>query len=156
VLAGEVIIQTSHPEHECLRHVLLHDFQSFYNEELKSREELSYPPFSRLMLIEFKGKHEELVMNVADAFRAILKKHSQKSQRDGVSFTVLGPSPAALPKLKSYFRWHLILKAHKSTDPSGHDVHHAVASTLHEYRNTSQGKSKSVIISVDVDPTGMM
>ncbi|MBI3193983.1 MAG: primosomal protein N' [Ignavibacteriae bacterium] len=149
VLAGEVVIQTSHPEHECLRHVLLHDFRSFYDEELKSREELSYPPYSRLMLIEFKGKHEELVMNIADAFRAILKKYSHK-------FAVLGPSPAALPKLKSYFRWHLILKAHKSTDPNGHDVHHAVTSTLHEYRNTSQGKSKSVIISVDVDPTGMM
>ncbi|TAK56668.1 MAG: primosomal protein N', partial [Bacteroidetes bacterium] len=148
-LAGEVVIQTSHPQHECLRHVLLHDFKSFYEEELKQREELHYPPFSRLMLIEFKGKHEDLTMNVADAFRAILKKY-------GHTFIVLGPSPAAIQKIKNYYRWQLIIKALKSEDPSGHIAHTAVERTLHEYRGTAQGKSKSVIITVDMDPVGMM
>ncbi len=148
-IPGEVIIQTAHADHECLRHVLIHDYQSFYEEELKEREQLAYPPFSRVMIIEFKGKHEDLVANVADAFRAILKKYSHK-------FIVLGPSPAAMPKLKNYYRWQLVIKALKSTDPGGHDAHYAVSSTLHEYRNTAQGKGKSVIITVDVDPVGMM
>lgn len=57
-LAGEVIIQTMQPEHYSLKHVVSHDFPGFYKEELEYRRELDYPPFSRIVLVEFKGERE--------------------------------------------------------------------------------------------------
>jgi primosomal protein N' (replication factor Y) len=42
-LAGEVVIQTLQPDHYSLKHVISHDFNGFYKEELEYRHELDFP-----------------------------------------------------------------------------------------------------------------
>lgn len=148
-LAGEVVIQTHQPKHEALYHVLTHDFKSFYDEEKELRTELRYPPGSRLILIEFKGKNENEVMNHAQNFAGYLKRQNQSS-------IILGPSSAVLSKLKGNFRWHIVLKSKKETDPSGHQLHRVVEKALQSYRTSPMGKSRLVQVGIDVDPVGMM
>jgi primosomal protein N' (replication factor Y) len=149
VLAGEVVIQTYQPAHPTLRYVISHDFAGFYAEETASRKELSYPPFARLILLEFRGKHENDViqhaMQFADGFTGL---------REGL--TLLGPASAALSRLKGMYRWHIIIKSAKENDPGGHLLHRAVQNALHAYRSSSAGKSRAVRIIVDTDPAGMM
>src|SRR5262245_64815271 len=43
--AGRVIIQTYHPYHYALRHACAQDYEAFYEEELRYRQNHSYPPF---------------------------------------------------------------------------------------------------------------
>lgn len=148
-LAGEVIIQTCQPQHYALRHVLTHDFIGFYREELTFRKELYYPPFSRLILIEFRGEHEPEVMRHAQEFARGFKRNDQL-------WTMLGPASAAIPKLKGKFRWHIVLKSLKDIDPSGQRIHQAIHRALQSYKNSSVGKSTSVKVIIDVDPVGMM
>ena len=148
-LTGEVIIQTCQPRHETLQFVLTHDFLSFYKKEMTYREELSYPPYSRLVLVEFKGSRDEEVMRHAAAFAAALK-----ARRHGL--TVLGPAAAAIQKLKGSYRWHVVVKGTKTSDPSGRRLHDLLKGVLDAYGRSALGKSRSVRITLDVDPQGMM
>ncbi len=148
-IQGEVVIQTSQPGHPALRHVLAHDFGGFYNEEIAIRKELDYPPFSRLVLLEFKGRVENDVGQHASSFAELLASYSP-------SFAVLGPAPAALSKIKELYRWHIILKALKETDPGGHRLRKTLHDAVHSYRTSPHGKGRSVVLTVDIDPVSMM
>lgn len=144
-LKGEVVIQTHQPHHYTLQHVADHDFLSFIKEELEERKELDYPPFSRLALVEFKGRNEGNVKAEAERFvkhlRAILG-----------TFTILGPSPAVISKIKNHYRWHIIVKNVKSKDPAGTELRYALRKALADY-----GKRKSSVkLTVDIDPVGVM
>ncbi len=148
-LAGEVIIQTRQPGHYCLRHVVSHDFHSFYEEELAARRELRYPPFSRIILVEFRGPDETDVMHHAEEFGKIAAKRNRHSIR-------LGPAPAAIPKIKGQYRWHIVLKCVKESDPSGRLSHTELREAMEDYRRSPLGKSRKVRIVVDMDPIGLM
>ena len=148
-LAGEVVIQTYQPGHPSLQFVLNHDFIGFYAEEIEARKELLYPPFARLILLEFRGKHENDVIQHAMQFATCLT-----GVRDGLK--ILGPSSAALSRLKGMYRWHIIIKSAKENDPGGHILHRAVQNALHMYRSSQAGKSRAVRVIVDTDPAGMM
>jgi primosomal protein N' (replication factor Y) len=148
-LKGEVVVQTSQPHHYGLKHVVAHDFAGFYREELKFRQDLDYPPFSRVVLIELKGERETEVIGHAERLADLLKTKNSH-------FIILGPSPAAIPKLKGLFRWHMFIKNLKSVDPAGCHLHDHLVKMLHAYRNSVVGKSRRVRVSVDVDPVGLL
>jgi primosomal protein N' (replication factor Y) (superfamily II helicase) len=145
-LLGEVIIQTHQPRHYTLAHVIDHDFAAFYKEEVANRQELEYPPFSRLVLIEAKGGDEGRVRKTAEKFASSLKK------ADG-SFTVLGPAPAVIGKIKNQYRWHIIVKNAKSKDPGGH----LLRQVLQKAKAFSESERlHDVRLFVDADPAGLM
>jgi primosomal protein N' (replication factor Y) (superfamily II helicase) len=148
-LAGEVVIQTYQADHPVLQHVRVHDFRGFYDEELSWRKELRYPPFSRLILVEFKGSNEQIVANHALTFAGFLKKRT-------ALFEVLGPAAAAITKIKNMYRWHVVIKSLKVGDPSGRHVHHALSEAVNAYMKTSHAKAKNVKMIIDIDPAGMM
>jgi primosomal protein N' (replication factor Y) len=148
-LAGEVVIQTLQPTHYSVRHVLQHDFKGFYEEELQYRQELDYPPFSHIILIEFKGGNEKEVARHAERFAHLLRASDSH-------LVILGPTPAVLSKLKGQYRWHIVVKDLKSRDTSGKVAHDILLKATQAYRNSALGKSRAVKLIVDVDPQGMM
>ncbi len=145
-LLGEVIIQTYQPQHYTLQHVVDHDFDSFYREELEARRELDYPPFSRLVLVETKGEDEEKVRELAEQFATHLKT-------DNGTFSVLGPAPAVIARINKQYRWHIIIKNLKHLDPSGSLLRHSLHATLASFKPT---RRKDTRLIVDVDPVGLM
>ena len=146
VLHGEVIIQTHQPHHGALAHVVDHNFTAFYDEELESRRELLYPPFSRIILIEAHGPDEGKVQKAAERFAAALKA------QNGV-VTVLGPAPAVISKIKREYRWHIVIKDPKDRDPGGHHARLVV----HQARSLfDTAKLKGVKLVIDADPVGLM
>ena len=148
-IAGEVVIQTMQPKHPGLKHVLNHDFKKFFAEEMEQREELSYPPLSRILLAEFNGKDEKTVMAAAQLFAGLLQPYRKL-------FTILGPAPAAITKLRTMYRWHIVIKDLKSKDPSGSQLHRALKKVFEGYDNTKLKNIATVRVIIDVDPVGMM
>lgn len=146
-LAGKVIIQTSQPNHYALKHVQTHDFIGFYNEEVTYRKSIRYPPFSRISVIEFKGRSENNVEQIAISFG---KKLFSLLQRE----YILGPSPAVLSKIKNEYRWQIIVKADKENDKNATRARHAVARVANESQKDSTAKKVKIII--DVDPVGIL
>ena len=54
---GRVILQTYNPSHFTIESALKVDYDGFCREELKSRESLQYPPFTRLLkILRYFGK----------------------------------------------------------------------------------------------------
>ena len=145
VMKGEVIIQTFQPAHYALRHIVDHDFQTFFAEEIESRRELHYPPFSRLMLVETRGKNAQRVQFLAEDVAEFLKKGFE-------AFTILGPAPALIDKINGQYRWHIIVKSIKESDQSGALARRA----LREAVQTLERKYRDVKLIVDIDPVGLM
>ncbi|MFA6541970.1 MAG: primosomal protein N', partial [Bacteroidota bacterium] len=147
VLQGEVIIQTSQPEHYALAHVQDHDYTSFYREEIEYRKALGYPPFSRIILIEIKGQSENKVQTAAEQ----VGKSLQSKLRNA---TMLGPAPAALAKIKNDYRWQIIVKVDKDKDRNAAHAREVITSIVQQAQQSSQNAGSKIFI--DVDPAGIM
>jgi len=144
-LKGEVVIQTSQPDHRTLVHVVDHDYDAYFREEIAEREELDYPPASRLVLVETRGEDEEDVRMLSERLGAQLKQNAPP-------FAVLGPAPAVIGKINRQYRWHILLKTMKRTDPSGSLTHSRVQAAV----ETVQGRLRKSQVVIDVDPVGIM
>jgi primosomal protein N' (replication factor Y) len=144
-LAGEVIIQTAQPSHRTLVHILEHDYPAFFAEELLNRQEVDYPPLSRLVLIETRSPEEA-------GARALAEQVAEHLKRDTPPFTLLGPTPAVIGRIKGQYRWHLLLKTSKSVDPSGVLTHARLRQAITQL--TARARSTQLII--DVDPVSVM
>jgi primosomal protein N' len=68
----------------------------------------------------------------------------------------LGPATAALARLKGEFRCHVLLKDLKKSEPSGRAFRSALEGAVRDHAGSAAGKRKSVNISIDIDPVGMM
>jgi primosomal protein N' (replication factor Y) (superfamily II helicase) len=143
-LEGEVIIQTNHPDHYAILHAAKHDFISFYHEEVQRRTETLWPPLTRIALLEARSEKEgaalETLEGICSRLRLVLP----------ADCILLGPAPAALAKIKNMFRYHLIIKAPRTFDPSGKVVRETIRKSL-------PGKiSSGTKLIIDIDPYGIL
>jgi primosomal protein N' (replication factor Y) len=106
---GRVLIQTRQPEHPSLRAARAHDFRSFADGELKSRQELGYPPFGRLARVLFEGEPAAVEAAAARAAERLRGAAIRLAPTGAVD--VLGPAPAPIERLRGRYRAHLLLKA---------------------------------------------
>ena len=105
-LPGRVLIQTYHPYHYALRHACAQDYEGFYKEEIRYRENHSYPPFVALTSILVHGQDLNRVRDDALVVRRALDRANNERQ-----IRVLGPAPAPLARLKGEHRFQLLLKS---------------------------------------------
>jgi len=103
-LPGIVLIQTINPEHYAVRFASEQNYPGFYAKEIQFRKLMRYPPFSALanVLVRSQKQDEALAMSAELG-------HLLDPAPEGVK--VLGPAEAPVPKLKSEFRYQLLLKA---------------------------------------------
>jgi len=148
---GEVIVQTLQPAQYSLRFVVGHDYRGFFDEEMRYRKELSYPPFSRLALLEFRGTNEGETERLAKDFCTRL---TLAARTTGIK--ILGPSDAAIPRIKDRFRKQLLLKSPKETDPSGSVLRSTIGTVRSAFEKSATAGSRAVTLSIDIDPQGML
>lgn len=103
---GQVVLQTYNPDHFAIKAAARHDYQAFYEQEIKHRQELNFPPFSRLVKLIYQNydavKAEKEAKRLAQSLRRLitLKK---------IPITLLGPAPGFIPRIRRRFQYHLIL-----------------------------------------------
>ncbi len=104
---GHVLIQTYHPDHYALRHACAQDYAGFYEEEIRYRRSINYPPFMALASLIIHGKDFTHVFETAEE----VKNHllAANKERD---CRILGPAPAPLSRLKGEHRRHVLIKSH--------------------------------------------
>src|SRR5829696_1770335 len=89
---GEVIVQAFTPFHPAIQYARRHDFTGFYEQEIEFREQLRYPPISRIALLTLKGRNEEKVEFSA----AHLRREVEKIAPELGDLVLAGPAPAPL------------------------------------------------------------
>jgi len=91
---GEVIIQTLNKE------FFDREYEEFYEEEIENRKILNYPPFSRMIKIEFSDKDKEKAKRKMEKFLNCLGNVKE----------IIGYGEAPIFKLKNKYRYNVVLK----------------------------------------------
>ena len=140
---GKAIIQTYNPDDIYIQTAASLNTKKFYNIAMSQRQELNYPPFSRIGRILFSGSDKDKVNRIA---RKVCSKLFGNSD-----YNILGPAPAPLEKINNMWRSHLIIK---TRDKEKGSIHHFL------YQNIGfsifERNKQGVRIQVDIDPVSMM
>ena len=141
---GRVVVQTYHPGHYSIATAENHDYSGLYAEEIRTRQALAFPPFTRLVNIRIEGPRQQEVEKVALHLGRLAREEALGSR-----IKVMGPAPAPITKVRDLFRWQLLLK--------GADLKalHALSASLASLKPATLGVS-AVKLQVDVDPESMV
>ena len=105
---GEVVFQTFQPDHPAVRLAASHDYERFYAEEVESRREVGYPPFTRLVTARVHAGAEDEARRATGLLAETARQHA--AVREG-AVQVLGPAPAPLARLRGRYHYRLLLKS---------------------------------------------
>ncbi len=146
---GKVIVQTYNPNHYSIHFAKAHDFYSFYQQEAKFRQEMSYPPFARLINFRMEGNVEARVLKYSRMMEQLISGLLRAEESFQGKVEVLGPSMAPLGRLRGKYRFQILLKGKRWS------ILHRFAEKVLE---KAEGKMSiaGVKLTVDVDPVNML
>lgn len=143
-IPGEVFIQAYNTDHPLFRLLLEGSYRTFYHHEMTSRTELRYPPLSRMIAIEFSSEDEHAAETAAEEFI----DHMATAAASG-NFTMLGPAPAGMARLKGRYRYQVLIKQ------SSGRIRPDVLKNL-QYEMMGRWQKNGLSVTIDVDPQHLM
>ena len=100
---GTAILQSFHPEHYSILHACRQAYGPFFEEEMRYRTALRYPPVLSMVNAVVRGRTLEEAMRDAAGLAGALRAA-------GDSFQVLGPAVAPISRLRGQHRAQIFLK----------------------------------------------
>jgi len=101
---GKVVLQSFDPMHAVIQFAAGHDVNGFYKYELEQRKRLGYPPFTRLLRLEYRDQDqvaaEKEAQRVGEKLLAV----------SGQQLAVIGPVSCFFAKVNNEYRWQIILR----------------------------------------------
>ncbi|MET0384783.1 MAG: primosomal protein N' [Polyangiales bacterium] len=141
---GRVLFQTFQAKHAAIVHARHHDYAGFCRWELQVREELLFPPFSRLAAVRVDAGSPEHARDTCEMLADLARRHplvqSEKVQ-------VLGPAPAPIERLRGRYRFRFILRAEERS------ALRQVAAVLARRLDDGVAPARA---SLDIDPYSML
>jgi len=101
---GKVLLQTYNPDNFILQAIAKHDYTLFYQNEIKMREELKWPPFSSVVKLTCVDYSIQKVLQKVDSLKKVLLNLSKDKNIQILS------APALIPKMHNKYHWNIILK----------------------------------------------
>lgn len=143
-LDGQVLVQTYMADAVAIQAAATYDRKRFLSGELPKRRMLGYPPYMRLANILIWGEDANEVREVA----LELDARVNEVIRDivGPDWVSLGAAPCAIERLRSQYRWHILVKA-----PRDADIARLVEPVIRKRR-----AHKRVNVACDVDPFSLL
>ncbi|CAN5680862.1 primosomal protein N' [soil metagenome] len=139
---GVVYVQTWKPDHPAIRCAKTHDFKAFSRQELESRAMLMFPPFSRLVVFQFKCPSWSTVQLVADKFCDAIRLVIGDEP-------VSGPSPSVIEWMNGQYRWEANIKLSRTFN--AHNIEHILNNIFQKYDSMKPKGASKVRINVHVD-----
>lgn len=142
-LTGRVLIQTYYPEHYALRHAVKQDYEGFFNEEIRYRERMAYPPY--VVLASILIKHTDL--NAATKTAKTIRE-GLDAANTGKTCRIMGPAPSSIARIKNEHRMQILIKgANRKHLREVLDV--GLAEANHK-------GAEMRMVSVEIDPVNLM
>ena len=102
---GNVIIQTYDPENYSIQTAANQDYESFYNQEIRFRRRMQYPPIGWMCEVMAVSAEEELANQWIWQVQLLINK------RFCDIIKIIGPSDAPIARLKDMWRKHLYIRS---------------------------------------------
>jgi primosomal protein N' (replication factor Y) len=134
---GRVILQTFYPEHYAIEFAQQHDYEGFYEKEVRYRKWMHYPPFSSLANVLVRSDK----LDQALQWTGKLGRWFESTKNEGVR--VLGPSVAPIMRLKRDYRYHFILKS------AGREKLNLTLRRMQHFADQNKIPRTNVIVDVD-------
>jgi primosomal protein N' len=101
---GQVVVQTSTPDHYAVRAIVRQDLAEFYEQEVRFRAEAGYPPFRRLCRLRIRGRTPDDARGLAVALSTRLEEagltvYPPLPEARGLTWTVLAKGGQESPSI---------------------------------------------------------
>lgn len=134
---GQVMIQTYNPDHFVLQCVKTHNYERFYQEEMKYRKFAKYPPFVHMVSILIEAKNEDEVEQTSVQIKSYLQKQLPNVQ-------ILGPANSVIYMMKNRYRKRILIKFINSKEL------YPILSSMQDFYNKE--KHSRVLVTCDFNP----
>lgn len=101
---GEVIIQTLMPQNPTIQLASKQDYETFFQEEISSRQLFGFPPYSQLAKVSFSGVDQKLTQQIAENIRKLVASSVPSD------YEVHAVVPAGHAKVKDRYRYQFLIK----------------------------------------------
>ena len=146
-IEGEVIIQTQNEKTFTLQKVLQNDYLGFYKKEIEIRLLKGYPPFTRICLVETKDPDENKSKGAINDFYQELVPY-----RKWLNISL--PTTALIARLKGNYRFNILIKSPRDSDPGGAILRKAVLNAFVDFNRKSRYRDVKLIY--DIDPQSII
>lgn len=102
---GTVIVQTYEPDNYALQAAKDHDYKAFFDQEVKMRRFMEYPPFSDLIMVNFTAEDEEVCLATAER----CKRYMENAVGQELAKQILSPHVAINFKGEDH-RYYILAK----------------------------------------------
>lgn len=149
---GEVVIQTSTPEHPVLQLISAGEridatVNAWIDSEMLQRREVGYPPFTRFIVVEISAMEQRHAEEQARILQALIPATSEYHTRS----EVVVPTVAWV---RNHHRRLIIVRNSKSTDTSGQRCRALLRSAMDTY--FQKYAQRDVRVSFDIDANGLL
>ena len=107
--AGEAIIQTANPNHECIRLACKQDYEAFFEAEIRLRRALTFPPFCDIASLMLTSRNETELAK-ASAILSDMIQRAKSGPYSDLPLVVFGPFEASVYKVENKYRMRMIVK----------------------------------------------
>ena len=140
---GRVVLQTFMPDDPTINFALRHDYAGFAARELKLRQEVGLPPFTRMVRIVMRDQGAEKLHETSEMLAAAV---NAAVSTVGAGVTVKGPMPCPISRIAGFYRDQIVM-----VSPRANQLQRVLAAV-----RQAKGLAKSDRIAVDVDPASLL
>ena len=146
--AGEVMLQTHHPDHPLLARLITGGYPAFAGDEMAQREAAGFPPYAHLALLRAEAQQAQAPQDFLQAARRTLEPDRGRARAADTELSISGPMPAPMPRRAGMHRAQLLLLA-----PSRRVLHAALQAAMPAIHALPE--ARKVRWSLDVDPADL-
>ena len=140
---GEAVIQTYSPEHYAVVTAAAQDYAAFYEEEIRYRSLMGYPPVENLLAVFASGKDEAHLETGCRYLKEYAKRVCQADPSSPVE--IIGPASPGIGKINDVYRKVLYLKTER------YDTLIKIKNRLEQYIEVNSGFN-TIRIQFDFNP----
>lgn len=140
---GRVVVQTRMKDNPAIVMASKGQVEAFFDNELKLRRDLGFPPFSRMVNLVVRSPKASVARAFAESLASEL---NEKASFFGLDVRVYGANECPIEKIRANFRFQVLLRSFKPSD---------MLSLLENVLSYTSVPS-SAVLEIDVDPVDLL
>ena len=146
--AGLAIIQTMNPDSEVIRLACAQDYERFFQNEIRLRRLLQFPPFCDMVLLTLTSPDEKELQKACLRLSEELRRQNMLEYKD-VPIVAFGPFEAPVYRVDNVYRMRMVVKCRLNRR-----AREMFERLLFFFASESRGSNRPVL-SIDFNPSSI-